>query len=380
MAANDTTAINQGVNLSNYFLFDKDGVARPATGPWDIGAYQYVGTTTNTNPPPPLIAAFTASATNGAKPLTIQFTDKSTGSPVTWSWNFSDGTTSSLQSPAHTYQSAGTYNPALTVSGSNGQTSAAEVTIVVTNPPITNGPTVASFSSSVTTGAAPLTVYFTNTSTGTPKPIRWYFGDNNTTSTNQTVTHVYAKAGEFVATLATGSSATSTRVIATNPPAIITNPPLDSVVVSFAATNGVLKGFSIASNYIFQPVSVTNVSQGATAKYSFTLAGAGEFVVKAVVLAPDTSQNSFYFTIDSTAQDPENIWDVPVSTNGFQNVLVSQRINGTADADKLNPVIYNLFPGNHVINLVGREPNALLKSLSVIRITPGQTNFSNLLN
>ena len=34
--------INAGVSLSSYFTTDKDGNARPSTGPWDIGAYEYV--------------------------------------------------------------------------------------------------------------------------------------------------------------------------------------------------------------------------------------------------------------------------------------------------------------------------------------------------
>jgi hypothetical protein len=36
-----TTLIGKATNLSSYFNTDKDGNARPATGNWDIGAYQY---------------------------------------------------------------------------------------------------------------------------------------------------------------------------------------------------------------------------------------------------------------------------------------------------------------------------------------------------
>ena len=34
-------AIRAGANLSAYFSTDKAGYPRPATGAWDIGAYQY---------------------------------------------------------------------------------------------------------------------------------------------------------------------------------------------------------------------------------------------------------------------------------------------------------------------------------------------------
>lgn len=39
-----STLIGQGTNLSPSFTTDKDGNRRPATGPWDIGAYQFLQT------------------------------------------------------------------------------------------------------------------------------------------------------------------------------------------------------------------------------------------------------------------------------------------------------------------------------------------------
>ncbi len=44
-----TSLIGHGANESKYFTTDKDGNARPATGNWDIGAYQYT-LITNTTP------------------------------------------------------------------------------------------------------------------------------------------------------------------------------------------------------------------------------------------------------------------------------------------------------------------------------------------
>ena len=40
LASPDTVATNTGANLSSYFTTDKDGAARPQTGPWNIGPYQ----------------------------------------------------------------------------------------------------------------------------------------------------------------------------------------------------------------------------------------------------------------------------------------------------------------------------------------------------
>lgn len=73
------------------------------------------------NPPVPDTphAAFTASPTVGPAPLVVQFTDTSTttagGSPESWLWDFGDGTTSSSQTPSHTYENIGTYSVTLTI-------------------------------------------------------------------------------------------------------------------------------------------------------------------------------------------------------------------------------------------------------------------------
>jgi PKD repeat protein len=80
----------------------------------------------------PLAADFTASPTSGAAPLDVAFTDTSTGGPTTWSWDFGDGTTSTAQSPAHTYSSEGTYSVALTVGDAAGGSSTITKTGYVT--------------------------------------------------------------------------------------------------------------------------------------------------------------------------------------------------------------------------------------------------------
>ena len=64
----------------------------------------------------PFNAAFTPSKTSGVFPLTVEFTDRSTGTPTSWAWNFGDGTTSTDQSPAHTYTTSGQFNVELSIS------------------------------------------------------------------------------------------------------------------------------------------------------------------------------------------------------------------------------------------------------------------------
>jgi len=67
--------------------------------------------------------------------LTVTFSDSSLANaiygPITYQWDFGDGTTSSLQSPSHTYSSLGTYTAALTVTNGPCSYSTSETVVLV---------------------------------------------------------------------------------------------------------------------------------------------------------------------------------------------------------------------------------------------------------
>jgi PKD repeat protein len=65
-------------------------------------------------------ASFIATPTSGTAPLPVEFSDTSTGSPTSWLWTFGDGTTSTTQSPSHTYAAPGTYTVSLRATNANG--------------------------------------------------------------------------------------------------------------------------------------------------------------------------------------------------------------------------------------------------------------------
>jgi len=69
--------------------------------------------------------------------------------------------------------------------------------INVSAPP---GGLVAQFTANVTTGAAPLKVQFTSTSTGTIATYLWSFGDG-TTSTQASPAHTFNGAGRYTVSL-----------------------------------------------------------------------------------------------------------------------------------------------------------------------------------
>ncbi len=88
---------------------------------------------------------------------------------------------------------------------------------------------VAAFSGASTSGKVPLTVAFTDKSTGTPTKWKWTFGDG-TISTVKNPTHKYSKAGSYTVALTATNSAGSNTVTKTDYIKVVTKP-----VASFSA-------------------------------------------------------------------------------------------------------------------------------------------------
>jgi len=147
--------------------------------------------------PEPLVASFGAEPREGtAAPLVVQFTDTSIGRPEAWSWGFGDGMTSAEQSPAHTYQTIGTFTVSLTVTRgdvSDTRTVLGFISIVPIAP-------VPSFSGNPASGRVPLEVHFADESGGDPTSWLWDFGDGST-SAEQNPTHTYSKHGSYTVSL-----------------------------------------------------------------------------------------------------------------------------------------------------------------------------------
>ena len=158
-----------------------------------------------------IVADFSATPTSGTASLVVNFTDLSTGSGITsWSWDFGDGNTSSAQNPQHTYTTAGTYTVSLTAFNSDcDKTETKTAFITVSVPPI------ADFSSDMTSGSEPLTVTFTDLSSGTPTSWLWDFGDGGT-STTQHPSHTYTVVGTYPVALTVSNSAGSDMVTKTD--------------------------------------------------------------------------------------------------------------------------------------------------------------------
>ena len=173
---------------------------------------------------PTATANFTQNTTQGLTPLAVQLNDTSTGTPTFWNWSFGDGNYSNLQSPAHTYAFVGTFTVSLSATnaaGSNLSTRSNYITVISSIIPPT-----AFFIGTPTAGTAPLTVQFTDQSTGSPTSWNWSFGDGSY-STARNPPHTYSVNGTYTVSLNVTNAAGSNTAIPGKLYYRINNPPGD---------------------------------------------------------------------------------------------------------------------------------------------------------
>ena len=168
---------------------------------------------------PPPVADFSAEPVSGLKPLTVNFKDKSTGDIETFYWVFGDGASSTEQNPVHTYNLSGQYSVALTVTGQGGSNTKSREAYIH----VADSPPVADFSYYPQKGEKPLTVNFTDKSSGVVASYLWYFGDGDS-STVKSPEHTYDSTGVFSVSLTVANAGgSSTKTIDS---AVVVTPPL----------------------------------------------------------------------------------------------------------------------------------------------------------
>lgn len=108
-------------------------------------------------------------------------------------WSFGDGTVLEGHSPTHTFDTAGVYEVTLTVYSLIDNCPA-----TVSAPIVVLGTPASGFEPSVTSGCAPLTVDFTNTSGGAGGlDFVWDFGDGSSASFEPEPMHTFTSSGTF---------------------------------------------------------------------------------------------------------------------------------------------------------------------------------------
>lgn len=172
--------------------------------------------------PPPPVASFAAVPTSGVAPLTVTFADTSTGDITARSWDFDgDGNGDAAgEAASHVFEAAGSYLVALTVTGPGGSNTTSQTITVNVPPP------VASFTAAPITGTAPLSVQFTNTSTGNITSMTWTLGNgtgfvDDTLPFDEPVQTTYDAPATYTATLTVsgpGGSDTASQSVTVNAP------------------------------------------------------------------------------------------------------------------------------------------------------------------
>jgi len=149
-------------------------------------------------------------------------------------------------------------------------------------------------------------------------------------------------------------------------------PPPTSELTFSAGAGTITSPFAVAGGTLYQPLE-TGVANGGRAVYDFELANAGDYIVSAMVLAPDDGANSFYVNIDAEPTDPFMTWDIPICTN-LTSQNVSWRGNGDWTSSEFMPKVFSLSAGKHQLIIRGREGNTRLGAITIaarpdIRIT-----------
>ena len=236
---------------------------------------------TSGGPTPPPISDFTSNVTGGFIPLSVQFTDKSIGYVEFREWNFGDGSPlSTEQNPVHTYTAAGKYNVSLYVQNSAGYMVWTQPGYITTSGQVSP---VAGFTTNTTSGLVPLTVRFTDASTGFPTMWTWNFGDN-ASSSEQSPVHTYVLPGTYTVALSASNSFGNDSMVK---PGLISvhEEPIQFTITATAGPNGNIspsgqipawegssQAFSIIpdANYEVLNVLVDGESKGPVTSYTFT--------------------------------------------------------------------------------------------------------------
>jgi len=192
----------------------------------------YMGTLSEEPTPLPPDADFSATPTSGNVPLKVKFTSTSAGSPTAWKWSFGDGSNLvTEQNPEHTYSKAGIYTVKHTAINAYGRSTEIKTNYITVGSASPN----ADFSASVTSGNAPLTVKFTDKSTGSPTAWKWSFGDGSALVTQYNPTYTYKKPGTYTVKETVSNAAGKDTEIKTNY-VTVKAAPSKAPVASFSAS------------------------------------------------------------------------------------------------------------------------------------------------
>ncbi len=230
--------------------------------------YRYSATVPVTGDPQPPQPEFTAVPTTLTEGGSVQFTDHTIYSPTSWSWSFEGGTpgASTDQNPAVVYNTAGTYQVALTATNALGSNTETKLAYITVNPPQTPVADFTASSTVVNTGEA---VTFNDASSNDPTSWLWTFnGGTPSSNTDQNPVVTYSTPGTYTVTLQASNIAgsdTETKVdyLIVNLPSYCTSQGNNSTYEWIAQVDiGAYTNASGAANYTDFTSEIVNVTSG----------------------------------------------------------------------------------------------------------------------
>jgi PKD repeat protein len=323
---------------------------------------------------------FAAIPTSGIAPLTVQFSNRTSGQVTSYLWEFGDSARSTQTNPIYTYRTAGTYTVKLTATGPGGQNSETKSGLInVTAAPVIAPPAV-DFAANPTSGTAPLTVTFTNRTTGQATGYLWEFGDSNTSATASPI-YTYRTAGTYTVKLTASGpggqdsetklgliTVTSAPVIAPPVAEFTANPTSGIAPLTIQFTN---RSTGQVTGYLW------DFGDGSTSLVTspiYTYRNAGNYTVKLTVSGPggqDAETKFSYITVlssSSTTSPPKADFSA-LPTNGAAPLTV-QFFNRTTGqftsllwefgdgitSSSTNPVVTYRVAGSYTVKLTARGP------------------------
>lgn len=125
---------------------------------------------------------------------------------------------------------------------------------------VSNPPSVGAIFSAVTNGFSPLTIVFTNTSSGSITNWVWNFGNGNiiTNSSGADVTNTYTADGDYTVTLTVNGPGGSATVSQAN---YIVASPAPIISASLSGSNFVLSGTNCPAGVQYRILTLSNITQ-----------------------------------------------------------------------------------------------------------------------
>jgi PKD repeat protein len=298
--------------------------------------------------------SFSVASTTGCAPYTVSFLNSTTNA-TDYLWDFGDGgSTSTLENPDYTYNSAGTYTVSLNATVGSCADALTIVDYITVNPS-----PVASFNDfDVCHGNV---IDFTNTSTGATG-YSWDFGDGTGVSSLVDPSYTYLSANTFTVTLIAtdgtcNDTITSNVIVSPTPIANFTSGnaclgnAIDFTNTSSGATGftwdfGDAIGNSSIENpaYVYQLTGTFTVTLVATEGLcTDTITGdVNVFALPVFDFGPDITTNSVTYLLDAGAGFSGYLWNngstsqsITADTNGLYCVIVTD-INTCSDTDCVN--------------------------------------------